>query len=38
VVNGQAIKETELKEIATVETTRFKAIAQAAEMDKQMLQ
>ncbi len=32
------MKETELRETATVESTRSKAIAQAAEMDKQMLQ
>lgn len=38
IANCRAVKEIELKEMATIETTRLKAIAQAAEMDKQLLQ
>lgn len=38
VANGQAMKETELKEMAMVETTRLQAMSHAAEVDKQRLQ
>lgn len=38
VANGRTMEETRLKEMATAETSRLRAIVQAAETDKQLLQ
>lgn len=38
IANGRTMEETRLKEMATAETRRLRAIVQAAETDKQLLQ